>query len=89
MPVYVETAEGLVKPLVILLAAIMPYLLLSLSSHDIVVPFVLADSFVLTTHFISILTLQTPPTLFITFVPPIVPVVLLHMGTVPTPGRTM
>ena len=44
MPVYVETAEGLVKPLVILPAAVMPYPLLSLFSHDVIVPFVFADS---------------------------------------------
>ena len=45
MPVYVETAEGLVKPLVILPAAVMHYLFfLSLLSHDVIVPFVLADS---------------------------------------------
>ena len=51
MPVYMETAEGLVKPLVILPAAVMPLSFLSLFSHDIIVPFVLADSFILTTHF--------------------------------------
>ena len=51
MPVYVEMAEGLVKPLVILPAAIMPLSSLSLFSHNITVPFVLSDSFILTTHF--------------------------------------
>ena len=51
MPVYVETAEGLVKPLVILPAAVCLYPLLSAFSHDVIVPFVLADSFVLMTHF--------------------------------------
>ena len=45
MPVYVEMAEGLVKPLVILPAAVMPLPPLSLSSHDIIVPFTLTDSF--------------------------------------------
>ena len=45
MLVYMETAEGLVKPLVILPAAAMPLPLLSLFSHNIIVPFVLADSF--------------------------------------------
>ena len=46
MPVYVETAESLVKPLVILPAAVMPLSSLSLFSHDVIVPFVLADSFI-------------------------------------------
>ena len=69
MPVYVETAEGLVKPLVTLPAAIMPLPLLSLSSHDVIVPFVLADSLLshnpLHPHF----TLQILPALLIVFVP--------------------
>ena len=47
MPVYVEMAEGLVKPLVILPAAVMPLLLLSLFSHNVIIPFVLTDSFIL------------------------------------------
>ena len=51
MPVYVETAEGLVKPLVILPAAVMPLsaFILIFSRHHC--PLCLADSFVLTTHF--------------------------------------
>ena len=68
-----EMAEGLVKPLVILPAAVMPLPPLSLSSHDVIVPFVLADSFILTTHFTPIVTLQIPPTLFIAFVPLLIP----------------
>ena len=69
MLVYVETAEGLVKPLVILPAAIMPLPFLSSLSHDVIVPFVLADSFAPTTHFIPVATLPIPPTLFIALVP--------------------
>ena len=39
MLVYVEMAEDLVKPLVILPAAVMPLTFLSLSSHNIIIPF--------------------------------------------------
>ena len=46
MPVYVDTAEGFLKPLVILPAAIMPFpsfiVIFSQRHH----PFVLADSFI-------------------------------------------
>ena len=55
MPVYVEIAEGLVKPLVILPAAVMPLPSLSLLSHDVIVPFVLTDSLAPTTHFAPLL----------------------------------
>ena len=51
MLVYVETAEGLVKPLVILPAAIMPLPPFILIFSRRYCPFVLADSSVPTTHF--------------------------------------
>ena len=73
MPVYVETAEGLVKPLVILPAAVMPlppFVLIFSRRHH---PLVLTNSFILTTHFIPVITLQIPPTLFITFIPLLFP----------------
>ena len=89
MPVYMETAEGLVKPLVILPATIMPLPFLSLPSHDVIIPFVLADSFVPMTHFTPVDTLQIPPTLFIAFVPLFVPIDLLNSGTFSIYGRTM
>ena len=70
MPVYVETAEGLVKPLVILPAAVMPLtLFLSLFSHNVVVPFVLADSLLSHNPLHPRLTLRITPTLLIAFVP--------------------
>ena len=69
MPVYVETAEGLVKPLVILPAAIMPlppFILIFSQRHC---PFVLADSFFSHDPLHPRFTLQINPTLFIAFVP--------------------
>ena len=70
MPVYVETAEGLVKPLVTLPAAVM---LLSLFSHDVIVPFVLADSLLSHNPLHLRFTLQITPTLPIPFVPIVLP----------------
>ena len=51
MLVYMEMAEGLVKPLVILPATIMLLTSFIIISHNVIVPFVLADSFPLVTHF--------------------------------------
>ena len=69
MPVYVETAEGLVKPLVILPAAIMPLFFLSLFSHDVIAPplFLLIHLFSQPTS--PRFTLKITPTLVIAFVP--------------------
>ena len=59
MPVYMEMAEGLVKPLVILPATVMPFpsfiFIFSQCHH----PFVLTDSFSPTTHFASILSYES------------------------------
>ena len=88
MPVYVETAEGLVKPLVILPAAVMPLPPLSLFSHDVIVPlFWMIHSF-LTTHLTPFYLTNSSHTLYSLY-SPIVPIILLHLGTFPTYGRTM
>ena len=73
MPVYVETAEGLVKPLVILPAAVMPLSSFILTFSRRHRPFVLADSLLSHDPPHTRFSLQITPTLPIPFVPIILP----------------
>ena len=89
MPVYVETAEGLVKPLVILPAAIMPLppFILIFSRHHCP----LCSRWFIHSHdpLHPCCYLMNPSHTLYCLCSPIVPVILLQTGTVSIHGRTM